>query len=53
MRIKTKKIQRCTKNRRPKRKMKTSEEMGIGDRRMARNNNNTGRKIGGGPFAVP
>ena len=39
-------------NRGLKRKRKTNEEMGTGHRGMDRNNNNTGRKIGGGPFAV-
>ena len=34
-------------------KRKTSMEMGAGHRRMARHNNNTGRKIGRGSFAVP
>ena len=39
-------------NRGPKRKRKTSEEMGTGHRGIDGNNNNTGWKIGGGPFAV-
>ena len=42
-----------SKHRGQKRKRKTSMEMGAGHRRMARYNNNTGRKIGRGSFAVP